>query len=227
MKQYLNRQHAGQLLARELQHYRDRQEVVVLGLPRGGIPVAAEVARGLHARLDVVVVRKIGVPSQREVAMGALAVVSGHLEMVSNKKVLDRLGSRRQAEAMFVRAANEELAELHRREQIYRATRPAVPIAGSMVILVDDGLATGATMRAAVAAVRSQIPARIDVAVPVGGRDTCREIEALVDELVCLRRPDPFRSVGQAYRDFEQTTDEDVRIILASGPDNSGGQDPG
>ncbi|AIX99980.1 hypothetical protein ART_0382 [Arthrobacter sp. PAMC 25486] len=156
--------------------------------------------------------------------MGALAVVSGHIEMVCNENVLDMLGSRRQAEAMFARAANEELAELHRREQSYRAARPAVPIAGRVVILVDDGLATGATMRAAVAAVQSQLPARINVAVPVGSRDTCREIEALVDELVCLRLPAPFRSVGQAYQDFEQTTDENVRIILGSRQEHGGGQ---
>lgn len=225
MQRYLNRRHAGQLLARELQHYLGRQEVVVLGLPRGGVPVAAEVARALHATLDVVLVRKIGVPSQPEVAMGALAMVSGHVETVRNEDILGALGSRWQADAIFTDAANGALAELHRSGLNFHTARPTVPIAGRMVILVDDGLATGATMRAAAAAVRSQNPASISVAVPVGSRDACREIEAMVDGLLCLQVPAVFRSVGQAYRDFEQTTDEEVRTMLGTRHRPEAGQD--
>ena len=207
---FTNRRDAGRRLADHLIGYRDLPDAIVLALPRGGVPVAAEVARAIRAPLDVLVARKVGVPSQPELAMGAIASIAGTIETVTNDEVL---AYARPGE--FDQVAQREAVELARRQQEYRGDRPAVVVTGLTVILVDDGLATGATMRAAIAAVRHETPARITVAVPVGSPDTCDEIRDLVDELICLYAPQRFWAVGQAYENFGQTTDAEVRSILA------------
>lgn len=207
---FTDRRDAGRRLADQLVGYRDLPGVIVLALPRGGVPVAAEVARGIRAPLDVLVVRKVGVPSQPELAMGAIASIGGVIETVTNDDVLaySRSGD-------FERVAERETVELARRQTAYRGNLPPIEVTGRTVILVDDGLATGVTMRAAIAAVRQASPARLAVGVPVGSPETCDELRALVDELVCLSEPRRFWAVGQAYDDFSQTTDEEVRDILA------------
>ena len=205
-----NRIEAGRLLADELEKYADRDDVIVLGLPRGGVPVANEVAKHLHAPLDVFIVRKLGVPGFEELAAGAIA--SGGVRVL-NEDVMRAIPHADQAiEAVTTR----ETAELARREQTYREGRPAPDLRDRIVILVDDGLATGATMRAAVKALRQRGVAKIVVAVPVGPPDTCHEIEEQADETVCLSMPEFFQAVGQYYEDFSQTTDEDVRQLLTS-----------
>jgi len=205
-----NRREAGRALAERLRRFGDRDDVVVLGLPRGGVPVAFEVARALAAPLDVFVVRKLGVPGHRELAMGAIA---GGGVRVFNEDVVRWYGLSAETIDEVTRA---EQAELERREHAYRGGRPPVPIAGRVVLIVDDGLATGSTMQAAVAAVRHMKPARVVVAVPVGAVETCRTLAALADEVVCLATPEPFDAVGLWYRDFSQTTDDEVCEILAS-----------
>lgn len=185
---------------------------VVLGLPRGGVVVAAEVAAALGAPLDVVLVRKLGLPAQPELAMGAIAAAGDAVETVRTLAVLDREPVTDEA---FEDVRRRELSELRRREAAYRTSRPPVPLSGRAVVLVDDGLATGATMRAAVAAVRRQAPASITVAVPVGSPRVCREFAAVVDRVVCLETPASFRAVGQAYRDFAATEDHEVVDALA------------
>ena len=201
---------AGRLLAEELEKYADRDDVIVLGLPRGGVPVANEVAKHLHAPLDVFIVRKLGVPGFEELAAGAIA--SGGVRVL-NEDVIRAIPHADQAiEAVTAR----ETTELQRREQIYREGRPAPDLRDRIAILVDDGLATGATMRAAVKALRQRGAAKIVVAVPVGPPDTCHEIEEQADETVCLSMPEFFQAVGQYYEDFSQTTDEDVRQLLTS-----------
>jgi predicted phosphoribosyltransferase len=195
-------------LAAELQAYADRRDVVVLALPRGGVPVAFEVARALHAPLDVFVVRKLGLPGHEEVAMGAIA--TGGVRIL-NEDVVRRLGI---SEAVIEAVTGRERRELERRERLYRGGRPAPDVRRSTVILVDDGLATGSTMRAAIAALRKHGPARIVVAVPVGAPETCAEFQAEADETVCAVMPEPFHAVGQWYRDFSQTTDEEVHELL-------------
>ncbi len=205
-----NRIEAGRLLSEELEKYADRDDVIVLGLPRGGVPVANEVAKHLHAPLDVFIVRKLGVPGFEELAAGAIA--SGGVRVL-NEDVMRAIPHADQAiEAVTTR----ETAELARREQTYREGRPAPDLRDRIVILVDDGLATGATMRAAVKALRQRGAAKIVVAVPVGPPDTCHEIEEQADETVCLSMPEFFQAVGQYYEDFSQTTDEDVRQLLTS-----------
>ncbi len=205
-----NRIEAGRLLAEELEKYADRDDVIVLGLPRGGVPVANEVATRLRAPLDVFIVRKLGVPGFEELAAGAIA--SGGVRVL-NKDVMRAIPHADQAiEAVTAR----ETTELQRREQIYREGRPAPDLRDRIAILVDDGLATGATMRAAVKALRQRGAAKIVVAVPVGPPDTCHEIEEQADETVCLSMPEFFQAVGQYYEDFSQTTDEDVRQLLTS-----------
>lgn len=184
-------------------------DVLVLGLPRGGIPVAYEVARSLQAPLDVFVVRKLGVPGQEELAMGAIA--TGNVRVV-NRDVVDAL---RIPPRVLDEVAESEARELERRERSYRDGRPAPSVAGKTVILVDDGLATGSTMRAAVAALRQLGPARIVVAVPVAAASTCQDLRAEVDDVVCLATPEPFLAVGRFYEDFSQTTDDEVRALLA------------
>ncbi|HET9986357.1 MAG TPA: phosphoribosyltransferase family protein [Longimicrobiales bacterium] len=204
-----DRAEAGRKLAERLRRYANRPDVVVLALPRGGVPVGYEVARELNAPLDVFLVRKLGAPGQPELAMGALA--SGGT-VVLNYPVIHALGIPREA---IDQVAEEERRELSRREEAYRGHRPPTDLKGRTVILVDDGLATGSSMRAAVEAVRQRGPARIIVAVPVAARETCEELRREVDEAVCLETPDPFYAVGFAYRNFEQTSDEEVRRLLA------------
>ena len=203
-----NRIEAGRLLAEKLEKYADRSDVIVLGLPRGGVPVAKEVAERLHVPLDVFIVRKLGVPGFEELAAGAIA--SGGVRVL-NEDVVRAIPHADQAiEAVTAR----ESAELERREETYREGRPAPELRDRIVILVDDGLATGATMRAAVKALRQQGAAKIVVGVPVGPPDTCHEIEEQADETICLSTPEFFQAVGQYYEDFSQTTDEDVRELL-------------
>ena len=203
-----NRIEAGRLLAEKLEKYADRSDVIVLGLPRGGVPVANEVAERLRVPLDVFIVRKLGVPGFEELAAGAIA--SGGVRVL-NEDVVRAIPHADQAiEAVTAR----ESAELERREETYREGRPAPELRDRIVILVDDGLATGATMRAAVKALRQQGAAKIVVAVPVGPPDTYHEIEEQADETICLSTPEFFQAVGQYYDDFSQTTDEDVRELL-------------
>ena len=208
---YRNRRHAGAELAAGLAHLAGRTDVVILALPRGGVPVGYEVARALGAPLDVFLVRKLGVPGRRELAMGAIA--SGGVRVV-NAEVLQWYGL---TEADLDAAAREEQIELERQEQRYREARPAPAVRDHVVVLVDDGLATGSTMKAAVQAVRAQAPARVVVAVPVGAAQTCRDLGGLADEVVCPRMPRDFSAVGEWYEDFSPTSDDEVRELLSGG----------
>lgn len=206
---YLDRREAGRRLAADLRSFAARSDVLVLGLPRGGVPVAYEVARALGAPLDVFVVRKLGVPGREELAMGAIA--SGGVRVIV-PEVVRALGiGERDLDAV----ADAEYRELERRERLFRGDREPPDYAGRTVILVDDGLATGATMRAAVQALRELGPRRIVVAVPAGAAETCAELEQLADAVICAATPEPFQAVGLWYRDFTQTTDEEVRELLA------------
>jgi putative phosphoribosyl transferase len=208
--QFQNRAQAGRFLAGKLEAYAGQAEVVVLGLPRGGIPVAFEVARRLQAPLAAFLVRKLGVPAHEELAMGAIA--SGGVCFL-NAPLIEALGiPQRAIDEVIAR----ERRELERREQVCRAGRMP-ELRDRVVILVDDGLATGASMRAAVMAVREHHPARIIVAAPVAAKETCREFEREVDEIVCGQTPEGFEGVGQWYEDFSQTTDEEVRELLEQG----------
>ena len=210
MALYQDRRHAGRVLARALaQKYGGRDDVVVLALPRGGVPVAWEVAQQLQAPLDVFVVRKLGVPGQEELAMGALA--SGGI-VVLNHEVVDALAI---DEEEISRVAADELRELARREREYRGGKPPLDVDGKCVILIDDGLATGSTMRAAVQALRQRGPRELVVAVPIAAASTCERLSREVDDIVCAATPEPFRAVGLWYDDFSQTTDNEVRELLA------------
>ena len=213
---FRGRRDAGRVLATLLQHYRGRDDVIVLALPRGGVPVAYEVARTLGAPLDVFLVRKLGVPGHEEFAMGAIA--SGGVVVIDDDAVRG-LGI---PPPVIERVAEQEARELARRERAYRGDRAMPDIAGKTVILVDDGLATGSSMRAAIQALRRRGPARIVVAVPAAPESTCRELEAEVDEVVCATTPSPFFAVGQAYWDFSQTTDDEVRELLRAAATASG-----
>lgn len=206
---YHDRHEAGRLLAERLMDYAGRRDVLVLGLPRGGIPVAYEVARALGVPLDVFVVRKLGVPGHEELAMGAIA--SGGT-IVLNDEVVDGLRIPRE---VIGRVAARERAELERRERSYRGDRPLPEVAGRTVLIVDDGLATGSTMRAAIAALRRLRPDRIVAAVPAAAPSTCGEIGVEADECICDITPDPFHAVGLWYEDFSQTTDAEVSELLA------------
>jgi predicted phosphoribosyltransferase len=206
---FRDRKHAGRLLASLLVGYADRPDLLVLGLPRGGVPVAYEVARALNAPLDVFLVRKLGVPGHEELAMGAIA--SGGVRVV-NDAVVRSMGV---PAAAIEQVAREERRELERRERAYRGERAAPDLRGRTVILVDDGLATGSSMRAAAAALKRGNPRRIVVAVPVAAPETCAEFRDEVDEIVCARTPQPFRAVGLWYDDFSQTSDQEVRDLLA------------
>jgi putative phosphoribosyl transferase len=205
---FSNRTEAGRLLAEKLVEYAGRTDVIVLGLPRGGVPVAYEVAKRLGVPLDVFIVRKLGVPGFEELAVGAIA--SGGVRVL-NQDVMRALPN---ADETIESVTAKETAELERREQSYRNGRPAPELRDRIVILVDDGLATGATMRAAVKALRQRSATKIVVAVPVGPPDTCRELEEQADETICLCTPEFFQAVGQYYEDFSQTSDEDVRELL-------------
>ena len=199
---------AGRQLAKRLMHYAGRDDVIVLALPRGGVPVGYEVAEALGAPLDVFLVRKLGVPGHEELAMGAIA--SGGIRVLNEQVVRMLLPS----EAEIARVEAAERQELERREREYPGDRPPPDVRGKVVILVDDGLATGSTMRAAVAALRRLGPARIVVAVPVGAAQTCEDFEDEADEAICAREPDPFHAVGAWYADFTQTSDDEVRGLL-------------
>ncbi len=209
---FRDRRHAGEALGWRLVDAgvleRFPEPRLVLGLPRGGVPVAAEVARILAAPLDVFLVRKLGVPGQEELAMGAIA--SGG-SRVLNQLVIERLAISPADVEAVARTESEVLA---RREAAYRGDRPPITVRGSTVIVVDDGLATGASMRAALKAVRTQDPAAVIVGVPVGSPETCRDLRTEADEVVCVRMPDRFLAVGQAYADFSPTSDEEVRDVL-------------
>lgn len=206
---FRNRKEAGQRLARALAAYAHRPDVLVLALPRGGVPVGFEVAHALGAPLDVFLVRKLGLPGHEELAMGAVA--TGGLRVL-NRDVVELA---RVDPELIDQVTREEQHELARREQAYRGDHPAPPVEGRTVILVDDGLATGSTMEAAVRALRQRQPARIVVAVPTAPRETCRALRAVADDVVCLTTPEPFHAVGAWYRDFSQTSDEEVRTLLA------------
>jgi putative phosphoribosyl transferase len=207
---FRDRDDAGIFLAGKLHIYRNRPDVIVLGLPRGGAPVAYEVARGLNAPLDVFIVRKLGVPGQEELAMGAIA--TGGVRILNDDVIQTLKISEREIDAVTA----HESEELSRRESLYRGGRPAPDVAGRIVIVVDDGLATGSSMRAAVAALRLQNPARIVVAVPVAAIQTCQSLQQTADEVICATTPEPFYSVGQWYLDFGQTTDAEVAELLQS-----------
>ncbi|HYT50459.1 MAG TPA: phosphoribosyltransferase [Pyrinomonadaceae bacterium] len=208
-KFFRDRSEAGRFLADKLSEYTDRRDVIVLGLPRGGIPVAYEVAQKLHAPLDVFTVRKLGVPGHEELAMGAIA--SGGVRVLNH----DVLSYIRIPDEEIDRVAANELRELERRERLYRGARPPLEVRDLIVIVVDDGLATGSTMRAAVKALRQKGPKQIVVAAPVGARETCDSFKDEVDVVcVCALTPEPFQAVGLWYADFEQTTDDEVRSLL-------------
>jgi predicted phosphoribosyltransferase len=209
---YADRDEGGRALAADerLSRYAGTA-VIVLALPRGGVPVAVAIARRLQAPLDVLLVRKLGMPRQPELAMGAIASIGGSIEVVRNEAVAARV-----SDSDFVDVYRRELIELRARETRYRGARPPIAVRGRRAILVDDGLATGSTMRAAIAAVRTQQPEAVTVAVPVGADPTCRALEDDADEVVCAWVPRPFHAVGQAYDDFAQVTDEEVRAALGS-----------
>jgi predicted phosphoribosyltransferase len=209
MALFKDRGDAGRKLAQKLSKYANRTDVVVLGLPRGGVPVAFEVAKALAAPLDIFLVRKLGVPGHEELAMGAIA--SGGVRVLNNS-VVQTLEI---PDELIDWAAAKEQQELERRERAYRGDRPKPDVHRQTVILVDDGLATGASMRAAVAALRTQAPASIVVAVPTAAAETCAQFEDEVDDIICASTPEPFWGVGAWYEDFSQTTDAEVRELIA------------
>jgi predicted phosphoribosyltransferase len=206
---YRDRIDAGKQLADRLKEYANRDDVLVLALPRGGVPVAYEVAKALRVPLDIFLVRKLGVPGHEELAMGAIA--TGGVRVL-NDDVVNYLQIT--GDVIDAVAASEQ-RELERRERAYRGNQPEPNVRGKTVILVDDGLATGSTMRAAAAALRQQNPAKIIVAVPVSAAQTCDEYRMGVDDIICAKIPEPFMGVGMWYRDFSQTTDDEVRELLA------------
>jgi putative phosphoribosyl transferase len=207
---FQNRIDAGRKLAERMQSLKQREDVVVLALPRGGVPVAAEVAEEIGAPLDVLIVRKVGLPNYPELAMGAVA--SGDVEVV-NKEVISRWGI---GTDQFKRIADRELEEVQRRDAVYRRGRGPLNVEGKTVVLVDDGVATGSTIKAAVAALRKMKVKSVIAAVPVAAPDTLRELEDLADEVICVDAPPGFRAVGGSYQDFSQTTDEEVCHLLGS-----------
>jgi putative phosphoribosyl transferase len=209
MKQrFHDRTEAGKLLANELSEYVDRTDVCVLGLPRGGVPVAYEIAQALRLPLDICLVRKLGVPGQKELAMGAIA--PGGI-VVLNREIIKALGVSRSA---LIRVKEVERCELERRDRAYRGDRPAPNIQGKTVILVDDGIATSSTLRAAIATLRRQDPAAIVVAVPVAASAAVQSLQEVVDRIICLLQPEPLQSIGMWYIDFSQTSDAEVLRLL-------------
>ncbi|MEJ2685895.1 MAG: phosphoribosyltransferase [Gammaproteobacteria bacterium] len=210
-----DRRSAGRQLAGALDSYRGRSDLLVLALPRGGVPVAVEVARALDAPLDLILARKLGTPGQPELAMGAVA--SGGAQVV-NADIVAALGI---ADDELKAVVERETRELERREQAYRGARPRPAVAGKCVLLVDDGVATGATVRAAVSALRSQQPARLVIAVPVAPPDTVERLRRDADEVICLETPEPFIAISRWYLDFPQLSDSDVRELLAQAWNNT------
>jgi putative phosphoribosyl transferase len=217
---FATRRKAGEDLAIKLAKYAYRADVLVLGLPRGGVPVAYEVARALHVPLDIFLVRKLGVPGYEELAMGAIA--TGGVRVL-NQDVTTRIEI---SEDAINAVARREQQELERRERLYRGDRPGPNVQGRTVILVDDGLATGSTMRAAAVALRQMYPSKVVVAVPVGAQGTCDEFREDVDEVVCAVTPEPFMAVGAWYADFSQTSDEEVRELLQKAASHERGSSP-
>jgi len=207
---FRDREDAGVQLAARLLRYARDPKVVVLGLPRGGVPVAYQVARILEAPLDIFVVRKLGVPGHRELAMGAIA--TGGVRVLNSEVV----AALRIGEPMIAAVAAQEQKELERQERAYRGDVPFPDLAGRVVIVVDDGLATGSTMRAAVKALRQMQPARVVVGAPVAAGETCRSLAREADEVVCVSTPESFQAVSMWYREFSQTSDEEVRLLLES-----------
>lgn len=210
IEQFYDRQEAGRMLAEQLKSYAHKSDVMVLALPRGGVPVAYEIARALAVPLDVFIVRKLGVPGQEELAMGAIAVDG---IIVFNDEIIAGLNI---PTSVIENVIQSEQKELQRRQITYRGHRAFPNLKDKTIILVDDGIATGATMRAAIKALQQKKPARIIVAVPVAAIETCKEISVLVDKFICLLRPKHFYGVGAWYTHFLQTTDEEVHELLAS-----------
>lgn len=210
---FKDRQEAGQLLAEALTAYQDDPQTIVLGLPRGGVPVAFEIAKSLHVPLDVFIVRKLGVPGQPELAMGALA--TGGVQVFNEEIIQSMHISQEEIQGVIRR----EQAEISRREKAYRGTRPFPALTGKTIVLVDDGIATGATMRAAIKALRMHLPKQVFVAVPVAADEQCHVIAPLADAFFCLLRPFQFYAVGAWYDDFSQTEDEEVYALLKKAHD--------
>ena len=208
MSLFNDRADAGKKLAKKLSEYANRSDVIILALPRGGVPVAFEVAKELNVKMDVFIVRKLGVPGNEELAMGAIA--SDNIRVLNE----DVIRSFQIPQSVIDEVAVNELRELERRERLYRGNRPKPDISGSTVILIDDGFATGATMRAAAAAVKTKNPAKIVIAVPTAASDTCSAFENEVDKTICVATPEPFYGVGAWYEDFSQTTDKEVCELL-------------
>jgi predicted phosphoribosyltransferase len=211
MKSFIDRYEAGKILAHELQEYKNKSNIIVLALPRGGVPVAYEVAKSLSAPLDVFIVRKLGVPGHEELAMGAIAMEG---TVVFNDEIVNTINIPKTAIDQVIKTENEELK---RREITYRGNRPFPELRNKTIILVDDGIATGATMRAAVQAIRKHKPASIIIAVPVSAISTCDEMKQIADQVICPLKPEIFYSVGQWYQDFSQTSDEEVYELLNKG----------
>jgi putative phosphoribosyl transferase len=205
---FCDRIEAGQLLAAELSQYENHPDVLIFGLPRGGVPVAYQVARAIHVPLDVWLVRKLGVPGQEELAMGAIALGG---VMLLNNEIISSLQISR---SVIQQVAAAEKQELERRDRVYRGGRPLPELRDRIVMLVDDGIATSSTLRAAIAAVQQQQPQRIVVAAPVAPPSVCQALGALVDDVVCLFTPEPLYSIGMWYQDFSQTTDQEVQELL-------------
>jgi len=210
MKRFHNREEAGRLLALRLSHYANRRDVIILALPRGGVPVGYEVSHALNTPLDVLVVRKLGVPGHEEMAMGAIA--TGAVRLLN----LPMISALHITPHSVVEVERRELAELERREKLYRGSRPRLETSGKTVILVDDGIATGSTMQAAIASLRQRQVERIVVATPVAPPSVLEIIRQLADEVVCAMTPEDFRGVGQWYDDFSQTSDEEVHFFLSA-----------
>ncbi|WP_019499375.1 phosphoribosyltransferase [Pseudanabaena sp. PCC 6802] len=206
---FRDRTEAGRLLAPHLAMYANRPDAIVLALPRGGVPVAFEVAKALHVPLDICLVRKLGIPGHQELAMGAIAM---HGIQVLNHSIIKKLGVDR---ATIERVTASEKQELARRDRLYRGDRPFPDLHGQTVILIDDGIATGATIRAAIQAIQASHPHQIVVATPVAPASTCKELNEVCDRVVCLMQPEPLYSISNWYDDFSQTTDAEVKYLLA------------